>query len=392
MHNRLDYSAMQCYIFNMNRYLNKHIINDLKKKMVFITGPRQVGKTYLAKAIAEKFSSSVYLNYDDIDHARMIRKRQWPTASPLIIFDELHKMKNWKNYLKGTFDTRPANQQYLITGSARLDTFRQTGDSLAGRYYHYRLNPFSVRELKSPNETPYDILSRLITLGGFPEPYLSGTPVEANRWRQQYFTGIVREDILDFSRIQEVRAIRLLVDMLRKRVGAPLSFSSLARDLQIAPNTVKKYIAILESLYIVFLIRPYHRDVARAILKEPKIYFYDCGYVNRDEGSRFENAVAVSLLKHAQYLQDVEAQNISLHYIRTKEGRELDFVLTLDGQARQGIEVKLSDDHIAPPLAYFKKKLPEMEMLQLVHNLRQEKDVDGISVRHAGEWLANLAA
>jgi len=375
----------------MKRYIYEEIKNDLKKKMVFVTGPRQVGKTYLAKSICSEFKSPTYLNYDDIDDAAIIRNRHWPLNSDLVVLDEIHKMKDWKNFLKGTFDTRPEGQTFLITGSARLETFRQTGDSLAGRYFHYRLNPISVKELYGIL-SPYEAVSSLNTLGGFPEPFLSGSQEEANRWRRQYYTGLVREDILDFSRIQEIRAIKLLLEMLRKRVGSPISYTSLAGDLQIAPNTVRKYISILESLYIVFSIRPFHKNIARAILKEPKIYFYDSGFIEMDEGHRFENTVATCLLKHIQYLQDAKGRDIHLHYIKTKDGKEIDFAISEKGVLRHCIEAKLSETSLSPHLRYFKNKFPDTPMAQLTHNLRQEKEVNEISIVPAGEWLARLAA
>ena len=359
--------------------------------MVFVTGPRQVGKTYLAKTICSEFKSPTYLNYDDIDNADIIRKRQWPLNSDLVVFDEIHKMKDWKNFIKGTFDTRPSHQSFLITGSARLETFRQTGDSLAGRYFHYRLNPLSVKEVTGGGPA-YDTLSKLNLLGGFPEPFLSDSEQEAQRWRKQYFTGLVREDILDFSRIQEVQTIKVLIEMLRKRVGSPLSLASLARDLQVSPHTVRKYISILESLYIVFSVRPFHKNIARALLKEPKIYFYDSGYIDVDEGHRLENTVAVSLLKHVQYLEDAEGRDSNLCYIRTKEGKEIDFALSEKGALTHCIEVKLSETSFSPQLRYFRKKLPNAEMWQLVHNLRQAKENDGIKVVPAGDCLSHLSA
>ena len=346
----------------MERYLYDNILTDLNKKMVFVTGARQIGKTYLAKALCSEFKSPVYLNYDAIDDAFVIRNRQWPLKSDLVIFDEIHKMKNWKNFLKGIFDTRPKHQTILVTGSARLETFRQTGDSLAGRYFHYRLNPISVKELRGTFSS-YEAVSALNTLGGFPEPFLSGSQEDANRWRRQYYAGLVREDILDFSKIQEVRAIKLLLEMLRKRVGSPVSYTSLAQDLQVAPNTVRKYIAILESLYIIFSIRPFHKNIARAILKEPKIYFYDSGFVEMDEGYRLENTVAVCLLKHVQYLQDSKGRDIHLHYIRTKENKEIDFVISEKDILTHYIEVKLSEHAISPQLRYFKNRLPSAPII-----------------------------
>ncbi|OGS25463.1 MAG: hypothetical protein A2297_05100 [Elusimicrobia bacterium RIFOXYB2_FULL_48_7] len=366
------------------------MIADLKKKMVFVTGPRQVGKTYLAKDIQKAFSKSIYLNNDDVSDTKIIHNRQWPLNTQLVILDEIHKMKNWKNYLKGTFDTRNENQTFLVTGSARLSTFRQTGDSLAGRYFLYRLNPLSVKEL--PGLTPYEAVDALNRLGGFPEPFLSSSDDQAQRWRQQYYTDLVREDIMDFRRINEIRSIRLLLEMLRKCVGSPLSYNSLAGDLQLAPNTVRKYIDILESLHIIFIVRPFHQNIARSILKEPKIYFYDSGYIQGDEGRRLENTVAVCLLKNIQYLHDIKGTEQSLHYIRTKDGKEVDFAVSKDGVLTDFIEVKLSEDSLDPNLKYFKVKYPHINAIQLVHNIRHDREANNISVLRAGNWLSQLSA
>lgn len=345
----------------------------------------------MSRNIQSGFKKSSYLNYDDVSDGEIIRGRSWPLNAELVILDEIHKMKGWKAFLKGAFDTRPASQSFLVTGSARLETFRQAGDSLAGRYFLYRLNPLSVKELAGAMP-PYEALSALNRLGGFPEPFLSASDDEASRWRRQYYTDLVREDILDFSRIGEIRAIRLLLEMLRRRVGSPISYASLANDLQIAPNTVRKYMEILESLHIVFTVRPFHKNIARSLLKEPKVYFYDSGYVEADEGVRLENTAAVSLLKHVQYLQDAKGTEISLHYIRTKDGKEVDFSLAEKGALTHFIEVKLSDDGISRHLSYFKERYQAVAAVQLVHNARSERDIDGISVVRAGEWLGRLSA
>ena len=375
----------------MERYIHDKVVSDLQKKMVFITGPRQVGKTYFSKGLQGAFKNPVYLNNDDVSDIEIIRRRSWPLNADLVILDEIHKMAGWKPFLKGTFDTRGEAQAFLVTGSARLDTFRQAGDSLAGRYFLYRLNPLSVKEL-SGTMPPYEALSALNRLGGFPEPFLSASDQEAARWRRQYYTDLVREDILDFSRITEIRVIRLLLEMLRKRVGSPLSLTSLAGDLQAAPNTIRKYVEILESLHIIFLVRPFHKNIARSLLKEPKAYFYDSGYVDGDEGLRLENTVAVSLLKHAQYLQDTKGADVSLHYLRTKDGKEVDFSLAENGEPTHFIEVKLSDTAVSRGLAYFKARHPGVKAVQLAHNARQGREENGVSVVRAADWLAGLAA
>jgi len=375
----------------MDRYLYNPIKRDLSKKMVILTGPRQVGKTYLAKELMKEFRNAQYLNYDHYDDARIIHNQTWSLDADLLILDEIHKMKDWKRFVKGIYDTRPAGQSILITGSARLDTFRQTGESLAGRYFPYRLHPLSVREVRN-SVSPREALSLLNRLGGFPDPFLSGSDSEAARWRNQYYTDLIREDILEFSRIHEIKAIRLLVEMLRERVGSPLSYTSIAGDLQIAPNTVRKYVDILESLCIIFLVRPFHANIARAILKEPKAYFFDSGYVKGDEGLKLENTCAVCLLKHAQYLQDTAGEDISLCYVRTRDGREVDFALRKENRITTLIEVKLTENKPTPGLLYFNGRIRDAAAFQLVQNLRQEESIKGISVVAAGRWLSTLDA
>lgn len=375
----------------MKRYLHEPILRDLAKKMVILTGPRQVGKTYLAKELMAAFKKPQYLNFDALDDARIIQARQWALDADMLIFDEIHKMKTWKRFLKGIYDTRSAHQAILVTGSSRLDTFRQAGESLAGRYYHVRLHPLSVKEL--PGKVgPFEAVSALNRLGGFPEPFLSGSETEAARWRNQYYTDLIREDILEFSRVHEIRAMRLLVEMLRTRVGSPLSFRAIAEDLQIAPNTVRKYMDILESLHIVFLVRPFHANVARAILKEPKIYFFDTGYIQGDDGIRLENTCANCLLKHVHFLQDIYGKNTALHYIRTKTGHEIDFVISEDKVLSQIIEVKLTSSALSPALRHFAQKFPKASAVQLVHNLTREQNVGGISIVPCGQYLEKLSA
>jgi predicted AAA+ superfamily ATPase len=380
----------------MKRYLYENIVKDLSRKMVFLTGPRQVGKTYLAKQIMQEYQNSIYLNYDDITHQKIIKEQTWQRDVELLIFDEIHKMPNWKNYIKGVFDTKSTNQKILVTGSARLETFRKSGDSLAGRYFHYRLNPITIDEVKNDAST-YSILKNLNNFGGFPEPFFNSinlnedeAKVELSRWQNQYYSSLIREDILDFSRIQEISTIKYLLELLRVRVGSPISVSGLAEDLQKSPNTIKKYIEILESLYIIFVIRPFHKKINRALLKEPKVYFYDTSFVKGNEGIQLENNIAVSLLKYSQFKHDVEGKNIELQYVKTKDKQEVDFVLVENEVAKTFVESKLSEKKISGHLVYFQSKFPDSEFIQLVQNLRINEDINGIKLRIADEWLSNL--
>ncbi len=361
--------------------------------MVLLTGPRQVGKTTLAKELISGYVRPQYLNWDVADDRRILLSHGWSPRADLLVLDEIHKMPDWKSYLKGVFDGRTSGQSILVTGSARMETFRQSGESLAGRYFQIRLHPFSVREwVELTDAKPDDALDRLIERGGFPEPFLAEDAVQAERWRKQYFTDLVREDVLEFSRIQELRVMKLLVELLKMRVGSPLSIASLARDLQVAPTTVAKYLEILEALYIIFMVRPYHKNVARAILKEPKVYFYDTGYLPDDEGIRWENACASMLLKHVQFEQDVLGKEATLHYVRTKEGAEVDFVLCENGNPSHLIECKHADNRVSSVFMRFAGLFPDAKAIQLVRDLRQEEYRRPVSILKGADWLLELAA
>jgi predicted AAA+ superfamily ATPase len=370
----------------MKRIQQSLIRKDLSRKMVFLTGPRQVGKTSLAKAIASEYKSAVYLNYDSIDDRKIIADTAWLPSTELLILDELHKMPEWKNYLKGLYDTKPDQLQILVTGSARLETFRQSGDSLAGRFFRHRLNPLSLAEIEVADEAVLDVL---LERGGFPEPYLAESLDESNRWRLQYIDGLVRTDILDFEQVHDFRAIQLTLELLQNRVGSPLSYSSLARDVGVSPNTIKRYVEIFEALYIIFRVTPYHRNIARSLQKDAKVYFFDNGMVKGDDGVKFENLVAVSLLKHLNAIEDYKGKPTALRMLRTKEQKEVDFVLVIDEEPVQMIEVKLSDAAMSKPLRYFYEKY-EIPAVLLVKNLRHERMDKGIEVRRAFDYLSQL--
>lgn len=375
----------------MKRYLYQQIRQDIERKLVVLTGPRQVGKTTLSQQLMEELPGSQYLNFDVIPHRIVIENQSWRQSAPLLIFDEVHKMPHWKTWLKGVFDGRAAHQRILVTGSARMETFRQGGDSLAGRYFRLRLHPISVREyVEQRGASPQAALSHLLARGGFPEPALAETDAQADRWRTTYFGDLIREDVLEFSRVQEINTMRLFAEMLRSRVGSPLSIASMARDLAVSPTTLTKYLEILESLYIVFTVRPWHRNIARSTLKAPKVYFYDTGLVLGGDGVRYENLVACHLLKHVQWEQDVAGRAVDLFYIRTKDDAEIDFALGEHDQLSHLIECKLTDTALHRALLRFSEQWPGAEAVQLVRECRVESDVGGIKIRDAATWLNTL--
>jgi uncharacterized protein len=325
----------------------------------------------------------------------VIKSRQWPARSRLLVLDEIHKMPDWKLWLKGVVDGKPKAQQLLVTGSARMDTFRQTGESLAGRFFAWRLHPISVREwCEHTKAKPDDALMHLLERGGFPEPCLAEDDEQAQRWRRQYFDGLIRHDVLEFSRLYELTAMRLFTELLRQRVGSPLSLASMARDLHVSPVTLKRYLDILEALYIVFTVRPWHHNIARATLQQPKVYFFDTGLVLGDEGVRFENLVACHLLKQTHWQQDAQGKEVDLHYIRTKDGAEVDFALsdkTPKGDTLTHlIECKLSDSKTHRALARFSGEWPKAKAIQVVRDLRADRDAEGLQILRAAEWLKGL--
>lgn len=377
----------------MRRYLEELIAKDLQRKMVLVTGPRQVGKTTLCRHLMACHASAQYLNWDIAADRAILQRQSWSPRATLLVMDEIHKMKGWKTWLKGVVDGRPAGQALLVTGSARMETWRQSGDSLAGRYLAYRLHPISVREwCEAQGGSADEALDRIIERGGFPEPCLAADSEDADRWRRQYFTDLIREDVVEFSRLHEINTMRLFVEILRERVGSPLSLASIARDLAVAPTTLKRYLDVLQALFVVFTVQPWHHNIARAILQAPKVYFFDTGLVRGDAGVRLENAVATMLLKHVHFRQDARGKSVGLHYIRTKDGTEVDFALSEENALTHLIECKHSDTSPHRALTAFSARFPGAEAIQLVRDLRQEEQRGTVRITAAAHWLRNLDA
>jgi hypothetical protein len=379
----------------MRRYLLPAVLSDLERKMVFVSGPRQVGKTTLARQALEAASpaDSVYLNWDRPEHRKIIRDLGWSRSSPVAVLDEVHKYPRWKTLLKGFHDTEGDRQRLLVTGSARLDLYRRGGDSLVGRYAGFRLHPLTIGEIardgKPPESEPLLSPERwasvspaglpggidpLLRLGGFPEPFLGGSDRVARRWRLQRREQVLREDLRDLTAVREVALVDELVDLLRERVGAPLSINSVREDLEVDHKTVARWIGILERLFVVFRVLPYASRVRRSLRKSAKLYFWDWSEVG-DPGARFENLVASHLLKYVHWLQDVEGYAIDLRYVRDREKREVDFLLLRDGKPWVLVEAKVSDLAASPALAYFRERLHTAAAFQVVGGMEGRRDV-----------------
>ena len=375
------------------RYLSPFVANDLEKKMVFLAGPRQCGNTTLAEGLLKAHKKGGrFFNWDRERDRKAILAEQWTDQDNLLIFDEIHKFRKWKTWVKGVYDTENKVHQILVTGSARLDVYRRGGDSLLGRYHLWRLHPFSLHEFPK-SMSAEDAYSRLMVSGGFPEPFLGGDKRTGNRWRTSRIEAVLREDIRDLEAIQDLQSLSLLVELLRSRVGGPIVMSNLAADLQVAPLTVARWILALERMYVLFQVRPFTVNVARAIQKPPKIFFYDNGEVEGDEGARFENLVATHLLKKIHFLSDYTGDRYELFYIRDKEKREVDFAITRNRKLETLIETKLSDKTPSSALYHFAERLKPKEAIQIVANLDTSYSKGGLRVESVFEskWLRELS-
>jgi hypothetical protein len=352
--------------------------------MVFLAGPRQVGKTTVALRLPG--GRSGYLTWDAPEHRERILRRELPPGR-LWVFDEIHKYRRWRNYLKGLYDTRPPNQRILVTGSARLDFYRFGGDSLQGRYHLLRLHPFSAAELGLRRS---EELAGLLTLGGFPEPYLGGSETEARRWSREYRSRLVREDVADLERIQDLGQLELLVLRLPELVGAPLSPNALREDLQVSHKTVSSWLDILERLYAIFRVTPFGPPRVRAVKKARKHYHLDWSLVP-EPPARFENLVAAHLLKWVHHEQDARGRDLELHYFRDAEGREVDFVIAENRRPTMLVEAKWSDAPVDRGLRYLQSRYPEAAAWQVsATGTKDYQTPEGIRVAPALRLLSEL--
>ncbi len=366
------------------RYLEDAILSDALEtgKMAFISGPRQCGKTTLAERLLQATGCQEnYFNWDDEDF-----RRQWlrspkglaeqlrvPEAGlPLMAFDELHKHRHWKNSLKGFYDLNRKRVRILVTGSARLDVYRKSGDSLVGRYLPYRLHPFTLGETAQVKPPPAGEWPRpsasdfkvedLLELGGFAEPLFSASKQKAERWWRIYRDQLIREDLRDLKAVRDLNLVSALVTLLADKVSGPLSYASLQEDLKVAFATARDWVEALESLYFCFLVRPYSRKIAGSLRKEPKLYFYHWAAV-KDPGKKLENMVACHLLKSCHAWTDLAFGDFRLWYLRDKHKREVDFLVTRDERPWLLVEVKSSDRELSPTLAHFTELLrPELSV------------------------------
>jgi len=335
----------------MERYPTRHIVDDLQRKMVFVGGPRQVGKTVLALSILQGDENHpAYLNWDYFEDKRDILQGKLPSNQELIVLDEIHKYKEWRNLVKGLYDKRKSSTSFLITGSARLDYYRKGGDSLQGRYHYYRLHPFSLYEVNtSPTQKDLD---SLLKFGGFPEPFLSQSETQWKRWQRERLARVVKEDLVTLEQVKEISQLEVLSILLQDKVGSLLSINSLREDLSASHEAVNRWVKIFENLYYCFLLTPYGAKKINALKKDRKLFMWDWSLC-KAPGARFENLVASNLLKYCHFIEDTEGDDMTLCYLRDKSKREVDFVVLKNTRPLFAVESKTGDDDVSKHIPYF---------------------------------------
>jgi len=396
------------------------IWNELSrdKSMVLLAGPRQCGKTTLAKQWAQTFPNRLYFNWDVVsDRRRLIQNpyffqeiRRVDESQPMVILDEIHKYRGWRDYLKGVVDAFRGEFRFLVSGSGRLELPGKRGDSLAGRYFLMHLWPLTLAEIhgggnslaefrRSPAR-PYGeggarvqaTWDRLARTSGFPEPYLADRPAFYRRWAATYHRQVIREDVRDLTEMRQVDQIETLFSLLPSKVGAPLSLPGLASDLQAAYTTVKSWLMVLERFYLAFSLTPWTSQISRALLKERKLYLFDPVGI-ADPAARFENMVALELFRAVSNWKDLGWGDFGLHFIRTKEGREVDFVVSENRKPMFLVEAKLGDSTPAPNLIRFQKALgvPAIQLVDRGNSFTQlGSKTRPLLVAPAAFWLPRL--
>jgi predicted AAA+ superfamily ATPase len=363
----------------MERASSPLIREDLGEKMVFLGGPRQVGKTTLALGLLgnAKATHPAYLSWDDLSDRKLLLSGALPAEQPLLVFDEIHKYRQWRGLLKGIYDKQRESRKILVTGSARLDHYRKGGDSLQGRYHYHRLHPLSLHEI-SLNPSVSD-LEQLLAFGGFPEPFLKANGRHWKRWQRERQSRVIQEDLISLEQIREVSQMELLASILPSRVGSPLSVNNLRQDLNVAFETADRYIRILENLYFCFRIPPHGLPKLRAAKKEQKLYMWDwslCG----NPAARLENLVASNLLKYCHHLEDTEGEAMSLRFLRDSVGREMDFIVTRGGKPIFAVECKTGDHDLSRNIPYFAAR-SNIPIFYQVHAGTKDVEIPGARAR-----------
>ncbi|MBU1147802.1 MAG: ATP-binding protein [Candidatus Omnitrophica bacterium] len=390
-----------------------------EKQMIFVCGPRQVGKTTFAKEIAKTFKNQLYFNWDIIDNKKLLVENpaffenlnRVDESMPLVILDEIHKYRHWKNYLKGIYDQFFQEYKFLVSGSGRLDIYQRKGDSLAGRYFMLHLFPFTIAESSERKKTFQEVIKSplsgfdindtnktkktwqlLHAVGGFPEPFVKQKKTFLTKWSRNYIRQVINEDIRNAFDIKKIDDIEILFSLLPSKVGNPLSLNNLANDIQVSFESIKNWINLFDRFYLTFRISPWTRKVARAIVKEKKLYLFNYPEI-QNEGNRFENMVALELYRAISNWNDYGYGRFSLHYLRNKEKQEVDFLISDFNKPALLIETKFSDDLPAKSLVNFQKifNIPAVQLVNKEDVFKYYKNgTNKILTVTAHRWLSSL--
>lgn len=404
----------------MRRWLES-LLEDplLEPKMRFVAGPRQCGKTTLAREILARHHSEELLFDWDVPETRRLyrtdtlfyRSRIKALAKPWMCFDEIHKQRKWKDILKGIYDADGGRVRLLVTGSARLELFRRAGDSLAGRFFLFRLPPTLLGELlgESPASVPSvdardwiderltaapsrgtedpraarGATEHLLRFGPFPEPLLKGTDRFHSLWRRNYLDSVIRGDLRDLTRLRDLSLVEALVDLIPARVGSPFSLNAVREDLEVAHATVRGMMEHLERLLVVFALSPYAKRVTRPVKRERKIYLFEWSSVE-EEAARFakKNFVALELLARTQFWTENGPHEWVLHYLRSRDGKESDFLILRRRRPWCIVECKLRKATVESHHRLFAAKLGGIPVVQVVrdHGVLEARDREVVTV------------
>ena len=339
------------------RYLAPAVSEDLHSRMVFVGGPRQVGKTTMALDLLGACDEAHpgYLSWDDPHIRPALLRGELPGGQPMVVLDEIHKFRRWRSLLKGLYDTNRSSVSFIVTGSARLDVYRKGGESLQGRYRSFRLHPFSLREL-APEPTK-EHLEQMLRFGGFPEPLLAASERTWRRWHRERMDRVAHQDIRDLENLRDLGLMEMLAEEIPNRVGSPLSVGNLRDVLQVAHDTVERWLSILESMYVCFRVTPYGAPRIRAVRKERKLYLFDWSQVPVP-GPRFENLVASQLLKYCHFVEDTQGYRMEVRFLRDTDRREVDFVVLRDRKPLFAVECKTGEKGVSAAARYFRARTP----------------------------------
>ena len=380
--------------------------------MLFLMGARQVGKTTVSKSIAANFKRKEYFNWDVYEHRKKILSGQKfieaifpleiPGEKPLIIFDELHKFSDWKNYIKGFYDLYKDYYNIIVTGSARLNIFQKGGDSLMGRYFSYTISPFSVGEIsanplyglfRKPSLISQNNYEALYNYGGFPAPYIKRSKKGYLQWKRSRISQLFREDVRDLTNIKEVSKLELCAQLLEYQSSNILNRTTISKHIQVSIPTVNTWIETLKQFYYVFTIQPWAKNIPHSLIKEPKIFLNDWSFVE-DIGKRFENFIATHLKKSVDFWSETGMGEFELYYLRDKKQREVDFLVTKDGSPWMLVEAKTSVQSASKNLYYYRDLLNAPYAFQVTKNM-EYVDYDcfskeGVFIVSAKTFLSQL--